>query len=252
MDELLKENLKYLGLTHMSKVFDELALKAAEGGAQPADFAAELIAGEAAARRERAVERRVRHARFPVVKTVGDFDWAEAPFLQRGLVEFLFRLDFVREKRNVVFIGSPGTGKTHLAIALGHQACTHGFTVLFGQAVDIVNDLAEAKAEGRCTAAMRKYRTPDLLVVDELGYLATDSRGADLFFQLVSARYESGSMVVTSNLGYKDWVNVFAGNKALAAAILDRVCDKCTTVLTEGPSFRMKRRDRDPKANNVR
>ena len=252
MDEQLKENLKYLGLTRIGRMFDELALKAAEGGAQPADFAAELIAEEAAARRERAVERRVRHAGFPVVKTVGDFDWAEAPFLQRGLVEFLFRLDFVREKRNVVFIGSPGTGKTHLAIALGHQACTHGFTVLFGQAVDIVDDLAEAKAEGRCTAAMRKYRTPDLLVVDELGYLATDSRGADLFFQLVSARYESGSMVVTSNLGYKDWVNVFAGNKALAAAILDRVCDKCTTVLTEGPSFRMKRRDRDPKANNVR
>ena len=252
MDEQLKENLNYLGLTRIGRVFDELALKAAEGGAQPADFAAELFAEEAAARRERAVERRVRHAGFPVVKTVGDFDWAEAPFLQRGLIEYLFRLDFVREKRNVAFIGSPGTGKTHLAIALGHQACVRGFSVLFGQAVDIVDDLAEAKAEGRVAAAMKKYRAPDLLVVDELGYLATDSRGADLFFQLVSARYESGSMVLTSNLGYADWVNVFDGNKALTAAILDRVCHKCTTVLTEGSSFRMRHRDQDPKANNVR
>ena len=158
MDEQLKENLKYLGLTRIGRMFDELALKAAEGGAQPADFAAELFAEEAATRRERAVERRVRHAGFPVVKTIGDFDWAEAPFLQRGLIEYLFRLDFVREKRNVAFIGSPGTGKTHLAIALGHQACTHGFTVLFGQAVDIVDELAAAKAEGRVAAAMTANR----------------------------------------------------------------------------------------------
>lgn len=252
MDEQLKENLKYLGLTRMAKVFDELALKAAENGAQPADFAAELVAEEAGARRARAVERRIRHAGFPVVKTVDDFDWAEAPFLQRGLIEYLFRLDFVRERRNVVFIGSPGTGKTHLATALGHQACVHGYTVLFGQAVDIVNGLAEAKAEGRYADAMRRIRAPDLLVVDELGYLATDAHGADLFFQVVSARYEAGSMVLTSNLGYADWVKVFAGNKALTAAILDRVCHNCTTVLTEGPSFRMRHRERDPKANNLR
>ena len=118
--------------------------------------------------------------------------------------------------------------------------------------MDIVNDLAEAKAEGRYAEAMRRVKAPDLLVVDELGYLATDARGADLFFQVVSERYEAGSMVVTSNLGYKEWVGVFAGNKALTAAILDRVCDKCTTVLMEGPSFRMKHRDRDPKANNIR
>lgn len=252
MDEKLRENLRYLGLTHMAKVFDELALRAAENGAQPADLVADLVAGEAEARRTRAVERRIRHAGFPVVKTIDDFDWAEAPFLQRGLIEYLFRLDFVRERRNVVFIGSPGTGKTHLATALGHQACVHGYTVLFGQAVDIVNDLAEAKAEGRYAAAMKRVKAPDLLVVDELGYLATDAHGADLFFQVVSERYEAGSMVVTSNLGYKEWVNVFAGNKALTAAILDRVCDKSTTVLMEGPSFRMKHKDRDPKANNIR
>lgn len=252
MDPQLKENLSYLGLTHIGKVFDEMALRAAESGAQPADFAAALVAEEAAVRRERAVARRVKHAGFPVLKTIDDFDWAEAPFLQRGVVEYLFRLDFVRQRRNVVFIGPPGTGKTHLATAIGYHACTKGFTVLFGQAVDIVNGLAEAKAEGRFADAMKRLRTPDLLVVDELGFLATDSLGADLFFQVVSARYEAGSMVITSNLGYTDWIHVFAENKALAVAILDRICHNCTTVLTNGPSYRKRQSDRDPLSNRPR
>ena len=246
MDEQLKENLKYLGLTRMARVFDDLAARAAARSLQPADFAAELVEAEVAARRERAIARRVRQACFPVVKTIDDFDWSEAPFINRRQIEYFFRLDFVGRRQNIAFIGSPGTGKSHLATALGYQACVHGHSVLFAQAVDIIGELAEAQAEGRYSQAIRRFSAPEILIIDEIGYLATDAHGADLFFQVISERYETGSVIVTSNLAFPEWVGVFAGNKALTGAILDRLCHNCFTVLMEGPSFRMRHRGTMP------
>ena len=242
MDQQLHENIRYLGLTKIMKIFDERAEKAAEKCLQPADFAAQLIMEEANARRERAAARRLKHACFPVIKTIDGFNWDEAPSLNRPQIEYLFRLNFIAEKKNIAFIGTPGVGKTHLATALGYHACTHGHSVLFAQAVDILHDLEEAQNEGRYTAAMKKYRTPELLIIDEIGYLATGSHGADLFFQVISERYETGSIIVTSNLAFQDWVKIFDNNTALTGAILDRLLHHCLTIAIKEDSYRMNHR----------
>ena len=240
MDSALKENLQYLGLTTIAGLFDLEAGKAAERQASSIDFFADMIAAEVGARRERAVNRKIKKACFPSPKTLASFDWTAPEKINRELVQYLFRLDFMDRKENVVFIGQPGTGKTHLMTALGIHACGVGKDVLFAQAIDIINDLAEVAGQPEYNQRFRKYRTPDLLCVDEIGYLPIDERGADLFFQVISARYETGSTVLSSNLAYQDWAPVFAGNTCLTAAILDRIMHRCHTVVITGTSYRLK------------
>lgn len=240
MNEELLRDLDYLGLTQIKKVVDDMAAAAAKAGKEPLELFAGLIAEEARARRERTISRKIKHACFPVVKTLDDFDWEAPDKINRDLVRFLFRLEFVQKKENVAFIGTPGVGKTHLMTALGYHACRHGHTVRFAQAIDIINRLAEAQAEGTYTEVLKEYTAPDVLCIDEIGFLPIDAHGADLFFQVVSARYETGSILLTSNLAFQDWVPVFAGNRALTSAILDRLLHHCTTVFIEGKSYRMK------------
>ena len=125
--------------------------------------------------------------------------------------------------------------------ALGYHACKHGHTVRFTQAIDIINQLAVAEANGTYIDALKEYTAPEVLCIDEIGFLPIDAHGADLFFQVISARYETGSIILTSNLAFQDWVPVFAGNTALTSAILDRILHHCNTILIEGKSYRMKR-----------
>jgi len=240
MEEQLLKDLDYLGLTQIRKVADDMAAAAARTGKEPMELFAGLIAEEARARRERAINRKIKHAGFPVAKTLDDFDWEAPDKINRDLVRYLFRLEFIRKKENVAFIGTPGVGKTHLMTALGYHACRNGHTVRFAQATDITSRLAEARADGSYTEALKEYTTPDILCIDEIGFLPFDAHGADLFFQVVSARYETGSILLTSNLAFQDWVPVFADNRALASAILDRLLHHCTTVFIQGKSYRMK------------
>ena len=217
-----------------------MAAEAAKAQMEPMELVAALVAEEARARHERTINRRIKHARFPVVKTLDEFDWEAPSRINRDLVRFLFNLEFARKKENVAFIGTTGVGKTHLMTALGYHACRNGYTVRFTQAINIINQLAEAQAEGAYTEVLKEYTSPDILCIDEIGFLPIDTRGADLFFQVVSARYETGSILLTSNLAFQDWVPVFAGNSALTSAILDRLLHHCTTILIEGNSYRMK------------
>jgi len=236
----LTKNLKYLKLPFMLEQHQDLAKEASKKQWSHLDYLEKLADGEAALRQDRATRQRIRMARFPVIKTLEQFNWTWPKNINRLQVQNLFRLQFVQDKSNIIFLGGVGLGKTHLASALGYNACLKGYKVLFTTAVDIVNTLTAAQAAGRIKEALKKYTQPPLLVMDELGFLPMDKAGADLLFQVISLRYERGAMVITSNRAYKDWPEIFNNDSTLTSAILDRLLHHAETVLVEGKSYRMK------------
>jgi DNA replication protein DnaC len=181
----LDAQLNRLHLSYIQGHYQALATKAAQEQLSHLEYLAQLIEGEATVRENRAIERRIRNARFPAIKTLDDFRWNWPKKINRPQIQNLFRLAFVASKTNVVFIGNVGLGKTHIALALGHAACVHGHSVLFTTAVDIINTLAAAQPAGRLKREFKRYLRPDVLIVDELGYLPIDKHGADLLFQLI-------------------------------------------------------------------
>jgi DNA replication protein DnaC len=179
-------------------------------------------------------------ARFPQVKTLEQFNWNWPKKINRMQVENLFRLNFIKQQGNVVFLGGVGLGKTHLATALGYQACLKGHSVLFVSAVDAINNLIAAQTTGRLKQELKKYQKPSVLCIDELGYLPIDKTGADMLFQIISKRYEHGSVIITSNRAFKNWPKIFNNDATLTSALLDRFLHHAETVLIEGDSYRMK------------
>lgn len=238
----LAEQLAFLRLPFIQEHFEALARQAAAQQWSPLDFLAKLIDGEVQRRHDRALQRRLQAARFPVVKTLEAFQWNWPKKLNRMQVQQLFRLQFIHTHTNVVFIGGVGLGKTHLATALAYTACVEGYSVLFTTAIDAVNTLVAAQAAGRLKTELNKYLKPRLLVLDELGYLPIDKTGADLLFQILSHRYERGSLIITSNRPYKKWPEIFNHDSTLTSALLDRLLHHAETVLIEGISYRMKER----------
>ena len=236
----LDAQLRGLRLHHIQSQYQALAAKAAEQQRSHLDYLAQLVEGEAEMRENRSIERRVKNARFPVLKTLDDFQWSWPKKINRPQIQNLFRLAFIATNTNIVFIGNVGLGKTHLSIALGHTACLNGHSVFFTTAVDIINILAAAKSSGQLKRAFHSYLKPAVLIVDELGYLPIDKLGADLLFQIISQRYERAPMVITTNRAYKHWSQIFNNDSTLTSAILDRVLHHADTVVIEGKSFRMK------------
>ena len=238
----LHQQLSYLKLPFMHDQCDELARQAAAEQWSHVEFLRRLVEGETAAHQDRARQRRIREARFPVLKTLEQFDFTWPTKINRLAVQNLFRLKFIEEKANVVIVGGVGLGKSHLSIALGYAAAVAGFRVRFTTAIDIVNTLAAAHAAGRFVQELRKYTGPELLVMDELGYLPIDKRGADLLFQIISQRYECGSIVLSTNKAFKQWPGIFNNDATLTSAILDRILHHAETLVIEGKSYRMKDR----------
>jgi DNA replication protein DnaC len=238
----LHRQLGYLNLTFMQEHVEELARQAAEKQWSHVDFLSRLVEGEAALRQDRAHVRRIRDARFPVLKTLDQFDFTWPTKINRLAVQNLFRLKFIEDKANSIIIGGVGLGKSHLAIALGYAACQAGIRVRFTTAIDIVNTLLAAEKAGRLVQEMKRYTRPQLLVCDELGYLPIDKRGADLLFQIISQRYERGSIVLTTNKAFKHWPSIFNNDSTLTSAILDRILHHAETLVIEGKSYRMKDR----------
>ena len=236
----LRTHLTNLKLSYLLEHLDELTQQAAAEQWSHLDYLTRLIEGEAHRREDRSVQRRIGLARFPVLKTIDQFDWGWPKKINRPQIQNLFRLQFIADKANVLFIANVGLGKTHLSIALGHTACLRGYTVLFTTAVDIINSLSAAQAHGNLKRELRKYLRPELLQIDELGYLPIDKRGADLLFQVISGRYERGAIVITSNRTYKHWPEIFNNDSTLTSALLDRLLHHAETVLIEGKSHRMK------------
>ena len=239
MNPILQEHLAYLKLADIAVQCEPLATAAAAKGWSHADYLQRLLEGECRARQQRAIERRVRDARFPVLKTLDQFRWDWPKKINELQVKNLFRLGFVEQKTNVILMGGVGLGKSHIAIALGFEACQRGHCVLFTTAVDALNNLVAAQAAQRLKAELKRYLAPTVLVLDELGYLPLDKTGADLLFQVISQRYERGSLILT-NKAYKNWPEIFNHDAGITSAILDRVLHHAETVVIEGKSYRMK------------
>jgi DNA replication protein DnaC len=238
----LRRQLQLLKLPFTLEHFETLAQKAGTQQWSHVEFLARLIEGEAALYQDRARQRRIKQARFPVLKTLQQFDFTWPTKINRLAVQNLFRLKFIEDKANAILIGGVGLGKTHAAIALGLAACEAGSRVRFATAIDIINSLLAAQKAGGLVKKLKEYIRPELLIIDELGYLPIDQRGADLLFQIISQRYERGSIVLTTNKAYKHWPSMFNNDSTLTSAILDRVLHHAETIVIEGKSYRMKDR----------
>lgn len=236
----LQTMLGCLNLGFMHEHCEPLATQAAQDQWSHIQYLEHLARGELDARRDRSIDRKIRLARFPVLKTIDQFQWNWPRKINRMAVQNLFRLKFLDDKANVILLGGVGLGKTHLAIALGYQACLKGHRVLFTTGVDVINSLTAAQAANRLKTELKKYLSPTLMVLDELGYLPIDKRGADLLFQIISQRYEHGSIIITSNRAFKNWPQIFNNDSTLTSAILDRLLHHAETILIEGNSYRMK------------
>jgi DNA replication protein DnaC len=236
----LQQQLNYLKLGFIRDNHSTLIECATKKQVSYQDFLEDLIQAEVAEKQQRAVDRRIKAARLPILKTLDQFDFTHPRKINQQLIQHLFRLDFITNKENVVFCSTVGLGKTHLATALAHRACTKGHNTLFTTAIDIINRLTAARNTGGFERQLRVYTKPTLLVIDELGYMPVDKLGSDILFQVISQRYEQSSTIITTNRVYKDWIITFNNDATITSAILDRVMHHVNTVLMEGKSYRMR------------
>lgn len=226
----------------MEHLTDQLDVVCEEAARRELDYKAFLVAAlstEWKGRYQRGVQSRVKVARFPWIKTIEQFDFDFQPSIDRKIIRELAGLSFLERAHNVVLLGPPGTGKTHLSVALGMKAVEAGFSVLFLTLEALMTRLLRAKRENRLERSLQQLGYPKLLILDELGYLPLSREEASLFFRLLQRRYEKSSMVLTSNKSFVDWGEVF-GDQVLATAILDRLLHHATTVNIKGESYRLK------------
>jgi len=236
---LVKSNLKQLRLPTMHAEFEKLAREAAQANEGYEQYLLRLTELEVATRASNAVQARIRQADFPVHKDFDTFDFTAVPALNKPKVLELARGDWIEQRANACFIGSPGTGKTHCAIALGLAACRQGQRVRFYTAAALVTRLEEAQKQYQLDRVLAQLDRTDLLICDELGYLSFSRAGAELLFQVFADRYERKSLLITSNLAFSDWGQVFQGER-MTAALLDRLTHRCHIFEMNAESFRFR------------
>jgi DNA replication protein DnaC len=198
-----------------------------------------VLTEEVTAKTAKHITMRTNLARFPFVKGLESFEFGYQPSVDRKQIQTLSTCRYLEHGENLVLLGPPGVGKTHLAVGLGLKAIEHGYRVLFTTAATMLTTLSRALAEGRLEDKLKVYTVPRLLIIDEIGYLPIDGQGANLFFQLISRRYERGPMILTSNQSFGSWGDVF-GDRVIASAILDRVLHHAITVNIKGDSYRLR------------
>ena len=249
---LLAHHLKALKLPTFLREYDKLARQCAAEGVDHTRYLLRLAELELIERERRMVERRIKDAKFPAVKSLDSFDFLALPSLNKALVLELARSEYVSRRENIIAVGNSGTGKTHIVLGLGLAACQKGLSVGFTTAAALVHELIEARDEKRLLRLQRQLATYKLLIIDELGYVPFSQTGAELLFEVFSQRYERGSTIVTSNLPFDEWTGVFASER-LTGALLDRLTHHVHILEMNGDSYRLKqskRRSRNTPADN--
>ena len=235
----LKENMKALKLSTMARGIEAHLRQAREAGIDYDEFLLELTAIELQSRAENRLNRRLREAKFPLIKPIEAFELDAVPELDIRLFRELAGCGYVQERKNIIFLGRSGTGKTHMATALGIEACKNNCRTRFITCYGLVNELIEAREERELRRLIQRYTRYDLLILDELGYIPFSKEGAALLFQVLAERNERGSVIITTNLGFADWTQVF-GDPAMTAALLDRLTHKAHIINCSWQSYRLK------------
>ena len=235
---LLEHHLKKLKLPTFLAEYDRLARQCAAENVDHIRYLARLIELELIDREARMVERRIKAARFPAIKSLETFDFDVIPTLNKKLVLDLARAEFVERRENIIALGPSGVGKTHLAIGIGLAACQHGIKTRFATAAAIVHELIEARDEKRLLRLQKQLASHELLIIDELGFVPLSKTGAELLFELISQRYERGATIITSNLPFDEWTGTF-GEERLTGALLDRLTHHVHILEMNGQSYRL-------------
>jgi DNA replication protein DnaC len=235
---LLHHHLKALRLPTVAAECEKVATQAVPDNADHLSYLLRLTELELLEREKRAAERRVKAARFPTMKTLESFDFAARPSVNKVLIAELMRCEYIDKKENILMVGNPGTGKSHLATALAAQACAKGYRVRFIRTTELVTALIEARDERSFLRLKGQFAKLDLLVLDELGYVPATKVGSELLFDVISTAYERTSLIVTTNLPFENWTEVL-GSERLTGATLDRLTHRCHIIETRGESYRL-------------
>lgn len=239
LQERLHSALEELGCTRIPEVLHQYAEDASKHNISYLDFLDKLLQEELAAKHERFIKMKTRMAHLPYRKTLAEFDFDFQTSIEERRIRDLATLQFVEHKENLIFLGPPGVGKTHLAVALALEAIAKRYTVYFTTAHDLVQTLQQAHQNNTIKQKIKKYTKPNILIIDEIGYRKMENAAAHFFFQIVSERYEKGAIILTSNKSYGAWGDIF-GDSILATAILDRLLHHSSTVNIKGESYRIK------------
>ncbi len=235
----IRAQLADLKMPGALEALDEVLTRVDGGGVTASEAIEQLLGAQIMLRNNRRLQAAMRSSRLPAIKTLDDFDFSFQPSIKREQIDSLHELGFLERKENVIFLGPPGVGKTHLAISLAIAAAQSGRRVYYGALADLITSLEEAKTAGQLGRRLKILTYPSLLVIDEIGYLPVSQTGAMLFFQLINRRYERASTVLTSNKGFEEWGQIL-GDEVMAAALIDRLLHHCHIVNIRGNSYRMR------------